>query len=136
MITLTLVAILGVLLAVVVMRLLKEPAAPVAAQPGAAQPGAAQPGAAQPAAAGQPAAAPTYGPVRVAIVGGGCAGVATAWQLAQQEGYDVHVYERSWRLGGKGSSVRDDNGCILEHGLHVWLGFYERQLERWCAGAG
>ena len=64
-------------------------------------------------------------PIRVAIVGGGCAGLAAAWQLSQQPGYEVHVYEKSWRLGGKGASVRDGNGRIREHGLHVWLGFYE-----------
>ena len=63
--------------------------------------------------------------VKVAIVGGGCAGLATAWQLAKAGGYDVTVYEKSWRLGGKGASGRDAEGRILEHGLHVWLGFYE-----------
>ncbi len=64
-------------------------------------------------------------PVRVAIVGGGCAGVAAAWHLSRQRGYEVHVYERSWCLGGKGASVRDKDGRIHDHGLHVWLGFYE-----------
>lgn len=37
----------------------------------------------------------------------------------------MHVYEQSFRLGGKGASGRDDCGRIHEHGLHVWLGFYE-----------
>ena len=64
-------------------------------------------------------------PIRVAIVGGGCAGMAAAWCLAKDPKYEVHVYEKRWRLGGKGASVRDANGRILEHGLHVWLGFYE-----------
>ena len=79
--------------------------------------------------------------VKVAIIGGGCAGLAAAWQLAKLnrardllkdarekeklEVYDITVYESTWRLGGKGASVRDVNGRILEHGLHVWLGFYE-----------
>ncbi|HEX2827323.1 MAG TPA: FAD-dependent oxidoreductase [Burkholderiales bacterium] len=63
--------------------------------------------------------------MRVAIVGGGCAGVAAAWQLAARPEYEVHVYEKSWRLGGKGASGRDGAGRIVEHGLHVWLGFYE-----------
>ena len=51
--------------------------------------------------------------------------MAAAWHLSRQQGYDVHVYERSWRLGGKGASVRDQDGRIHDHGLHVWLGFYE-----------
>jgi uncharacterized protein with NAD-binding domain and iron-sulfur cluster len=63
--------------------------------------------------------------VRVANVGGGCAGLAAAWHLSRQSGYEVHVYEKSWRLGGKGASGRDQEGRIQEHGLHVWLGFYE-----------
>ncbi len=63
--------------------------------------------------------------VRVAIIGGGCAGIAAAWQLSKQPNYEIHVYEKSWRLGGKGASVRAPDGRILEHGLHVWLGFYE-----------
>ena len=63
--------------------------------------------------------------VKVVIVGGGCAGMAAAWQLSRLPGYDVHLYERSWRLGGKGASGRDEHGRILEHGLHIWLGFYE-----------
>ncbi|MFO1326151.1 MAG: NAD(P)-binding protein [Rubrivivax sp.] len=80
-----------------------------------------------------PAAAPAA--VRVAIVGGGCAGMAAAWQLQQLNRrhaadpaaprYEIDVYESSWRLGGKGASVRDRHGRIVEHGLHVWLGFYE-----------
>lgn len=64
-------------------------------------------------------------PTRVVIVGGGCAGIAAAWQISQQPNYVVDVYERSWRLGGKAASVRDSKGHIHEHGLHVWLGFYE-----------
>ena len=64
-------------------------------------------------------------PVRVAVVGGGCAGLAAAWELSRCPGYDVQVYERAFRLGGKGASGRDDDGRIREHGLHVWLGFYE-----------
>ena len=63
--------------------------------------------------------------VRVAIIGGGCAGLAAAWELSKQPGYEISVYEKSWRLGGKGASGRDGSGHICEHGLHVWLGFYE-----------
>jgi uncharacterized protein with NAD-binding domain and iron-sulfur cluster len=65
------------------------------------------------------------GPVKVAIVGGGCAGLSAAWELSKLPGYEVHVYEKSWRLGGKGASGRDAKGRIKEHGLHTWLGFYD-----------
>jgi len=63
--------------------------------------------------------------IRIAIIGGGCAGLSAAWQLSRQPGYDIHIFEKSWRLGGKGASVRGRDGRILEHGLHVWFGFYE-----------
>lgn len=65
--------------------------------------------------------------LRIVIVGGGCAGLSAAWHLLQHDpaGYEITVYERSWRLGGKSASSRDRHGRVLEHGLHVWLGFYE-----------
>ena len=37
----------------------------------------------------------------------------------------ITVYQRGWRLGGKGASSRGRNGRIEEHGLHVWLGCYD-----------
>jgi uncharacterized protein with NAD-binding domain and iron-sulfur cluster len=63
--------------------------------------------------------------IRVVIIGGGSAGIAAAWELAKSPRYEVSVYERSWRLGGKGASGRASDGRIIEHGLHVWLGFYD-----------
>ena len=68
-------------------------------------------------------------PVKVAIIGGGCAGMAAAWHLSKLPRYEVTVFERSWRLGGKGASGRDEQGRIHEHGLHVWLGFYENAFK-------
>ena len=55
------------------------------------------------------------------------AGLAAAWRLSDPEGEpaEVTVYQRGWRLGGKGASSRGPNGRIEEHGLHVWLGFYD-----------
>lgn len=68
-------------------------------------------------------------PVKVAIVGGGCAALTTAFELTrpQHRGrYDVTVYQLGWRLGGKGASGREEaTGRIEEHGLHLWMGFYE-----------
>ncbi len=66
---------------------------------------------------------------RVAILGGGMAGLAAAWRLSEPGWHDefesITVYQRGWRLGGKGASSRGVNGRIEEHGLHVWLGWYE-----------
>jgi uncharacterized protein with NAD-binding domain and iron-sulfur cluster len=72
---------------------------------------------------------------KIAILGGGLAGISTALFLSDPkknpnaENHDITVYQMGWRLGGKCASGRnmDRNlgGRIEEHGLHVMLGFYE-----------
>jgi uncharacterized protein with NAD-binding domain and iron-sulfur cluster len=68
------------------------------------------------------------------------AGLAAAWRLSEPGWHDrlesITVYQRGWRLGGKGASSRGDNGRIEEHGLHVWLGSYENAFAmlRECYG--
>jgi uncharacterized protein with NAD-binding domain and iron-sulfur cluster len=70
---------------------------------------------------------------KVAILGGGVASLTTAYELTRTPElaarHDVTVYQMGWRLGGKGASgrnLREGKGKrIEEHGLHVWLGFYE-----------
>ncbi len=66
---------------------------------------------------------------KIAILGGGMAGLTAAWRLSEPGWQDrlesITVYQRGWRLGGKGASSRGDNGRIEEHGLHVWIGSYE-----------
>ena len=66
---------------------------------------------------------------KVAILGGGMAGLSAAWRLSEpgwRERFDgITVYQRGWRLGGKGASSRGEHGRIEEHGLHIWLGSYE-----------
>jgi uncharacterized protein with NAD-binding domain and iron-sulfur cluster len=66
---------------------------------------------------------------KVAILGGGMAGLAAAWRLSEsgwQERFEsITVYQRGWRLGGKGASSRGKSGRIEEHGLHIWLGSYD-----------
>ena len=39
--------------------------------------------------------------------------------------HTVTIYQIGWRLGGKCASGRDDDGRIIEHGLHVWFGCYD-----------
>ena len=66
------------------------------------------------------------------------AGLAAAWRLSEpgwrDEFESITVYQRGWRLGGKGASGRGVHGRIEEHGLHIWLGYYENafRLLREC----
>jgi uncharacterized protein with NAD-binding domain and iron-sulfur cluster len=75
---------------------------------------------------------------RVAVLGGGMAGLAAAWRLSEpgwrRRFGSITVYQRGWRLGGKGASSRGHHGRIEEHGLHVWLGWYDNafRLLREC----
>ena len=63
--------------------------------------------------------------------------IAAAFELTrpeQQGRYQVTVYQLGWRLGGKGASGRGPADRIEEHGLHLWMGFYENafRLMRDC----
>ena len=64
------------------------------------------------------------------------AAMAAAWRLSEPgweaELGSITVYQRGWRLGGKGASSRGLHGRIEEHGLHLWLGYYENAF-RLCA---
>ncbi len=57
--------------------------------------------------------------------------MAAAWQLMRLDPgrYRITVYQRGWRLGGKGASGRNrapGQGLrIEEHGLHILMGFYD-----------
>jgi uncharacterized protein with NAD-binding domain and iron-sulfur cluster len=68
---------------------------------------------------------------RVAVLGGGAAGLTAAFELTATpelaEQYEVTVHQLGWRLGGKGASGRNPayNDRIEEHGLHIWFGFYD-----------
>src|SRR4051794_12770653 len=73
---------------------------------------------------------------KIAILGGGVGSIVAAFELTRteelRERFEVTVYQLGWRLGGKGASGRDRKrgDRILEHGLHVWFGFYD---EAWKA---
>ena len=63
---------------------------------------------------------------RIAIVGGGWAGLAAAVELCQH-GYAVSVYESSPQLGGRARSI-DWNGMTLDNGQHLMIGAYQQML--------
>ena len=75
---------------------------------------------------------------RVAVLGGGMAGVATAWELSRPGWEERFESSRCTSAGGSSAgrapapATRD--GRILEHGLHVWLGYYDNafRLVREC----
>ncbi|HYW47223.1 MAG TPA: NAD(P)-binding protein [Bryobacteraceae bacterium] len=68
---------------------------------------------------------------KIAILGGGVGAMVTAVELTNdpnwKQQYEVTVYQMGWRIGGKGASGRnpDYSQRIEEHGLHIWMGFYE-----------
>ncbi|MFZ1687701.1 MAG: NAD(P)-binding protein [Flavobacteriales bacterium] len=69
-------------------------------------------------------------PSKVAILGGGVGSMSTAIAITNDPNWrqrfsSVTLYQMGWRLGGKGASGRGEFGRIEEHGLHVWMGFYE-----------
>jgi len=68
---------------------------------------------------------------KIAVLGGGLSAMTAIYTLMQEpnakEKYDITVYQLGWRIGGKGASgVNTKIGSrIEEHGLHLWMGFYE-----------
>ncbi len=70
---------------------------------------------------------------KIAILGGGLGGLAAAFELTNEprwfERYEIAVYQKGWRLGGKGASGRGEHGRIEEHGLHCFWGFYDNAFD-------
>jgi uncharacterized protein with NAD-binding domain and iron-sulfur cluster len=72
---------------------------------------------------------------KIVILGGGVGAMAAAFEITSQpdwrDKYDITVYQLGWRLGGKGASGRNHAIAdrIQEHGLHVWMGFYENAFD-------
>ena len=63
--------------------------------------------------------------------------MAAAFELSRPElhgRFELTVYQQGFRLGGKGASGRGACDRIEEHGLHLWMGFYENsfRLMREC----
>ena len=55
--------------------------------------------------------------------------LSAAWELSapgwQSNFESIAVYQRGAQLGGKAASTRGIYGRIEEHGLHVWMGYYD-----------
>ncbi len=72
---------------------------------------------------------------RIAILGGGVSAMTSAFYLTSYPGWkddwEIDVYQMGWRLGGKGASGRNrkHNQRIEEHGLHIFLGFYDNAFK-------
>ena len=68
---------------------------------------------------------------KIAVIGGGLAASTAIFKLTSQPDwqskYEFTIYQLGWRIGGKGASgVNPEIGYrIEEHGLHLWMGFYE-----------
>lgn len=66
-------------------------------------------------------------PAKVAVIGGGLAGLSAAYTLSAR-GYEVTIYEREAHLGGKlGAWTHTDEqgvGWEIEHGFHAFFGSY------------
>jgi len=64
---------------------------------------------------------------KVAIIGGGLAGLATAKYLVDA-GHEPIVLERGDILGGKVSAWKDKDGDMVETGLHIFFGAYPNMM--------
>jgi squalene-associated FAD-dependent desaturase len=65
---------------------------------------------------------------RVAIIGGGFAGLAAGVELAAR-GFRVHVLEARPRLGGRAYSFTDEaSGEVVDNGQHAMMGCYTHTL--------
>lgn len=69
---------------------------------------------------------------KIAILGGGIAGLTTALHLsatqALREQHEITVYQMGWRLGGKCATGRGPAGRVQEHGIHLFGGGYYNAL--------
>lgn len=68
---------------------------------------------------------------KILVLGGGLGAMSAAFWLTSTEElrrrHRVTVLQHGWRLGGKGASGRNPTRSerIEEHGLHMFMGFYE-----------
>ena len=68
---------------------------------------------------------PGQRPPRVAIVGGGLAGLSAAAYLSARNASQVTVFEARSHLGGQAGSWHDADGDAVETGIHLAFPWYE-----------
>lgn len=72
----------------------------------------------------------------LAVVGGGLAGLAAAVAAAGR-GWQVDLFERSSRLGGRAGSFRDpETGGMIDYCQHVAMGCCTNLLASFCSSTG
>jgi uncharacterized protein with NAD-binding domain and iron-sulfur cluster len=74
------------------------------------------------------------GKKKLVILGGGVGSMVAAFEITSAPNWkdlyeSITVYQMGWRIGGKGASGRGPHGRIEEHGLHMWLGFYNNAFD-------
>ena len=72
---------------------------------------------------------------KLIVLGGGVGSLSSVFEITNDPAWkdkfeSITVYQLGWRLGGKGASGRrPPYGRIEEHGLHVWMGFYNNSFD-------
>lgn len=66
--------------------------------------------------------------MKVAVIGGGIAGLTATYELAKR-GFTVELYEKDSALGGKSRSFLTEEGYPGEHGLRVFCWHYYNMLD-------
>jgi uncharacterized protein with NAD-binding domain and iron-sulfur cluster len=68
---------------------------------------------------------------KVAILGGGLASLAAAYELTSRSDCEVTIYQTGWRLGGKCATGRNRKvgERVEDHGIHLFFGCYENAFD-------
>ncbi len=71
---------------------------------------------------------------KIAVLGGGMGAISAAFALTRlpdwSSRFEITIYQRGWRLGGKAASGRNmaAYGRVEEQGLHIWSGAFNQSI--------